>query len=84
MINEIKKIILDTIGNPLSINTEDIADDFDLRDLGLNSLNIVRIIIAIEKYFDIEISDENIYFKNWSTLKKIVDIVEKEKNDIKR
>jgi acyl carrier protein len=52
----IKKIILDRLGVDESKITEDSSF---VDDLGLDSLDIVELIMAFEEEFDIEISDKD-------------------------
>lgn len=60
---------------------DNVKDEDNLIDFGLHSLNIVSLIIEIEEIFDIEISDNLIDLRNWTTIKKIERLVEGVLND---
>lgn len=57
MINKLKEILISTIGNKnIEINENTVI----LRDLGLNSLETIELICAVEEEFDIEIANKKI------------------------
>ncbi len=49
-----------------------------LSDLGLNSLLFVKFVVRLEVEFDIDFDDENMDFKNFTTLNDIVNYVEQQ------
>ncbi len=52
--------IIDILKEYVNIDADKINDDTDLKgDLGLNSLQMVNMAVAIEDEFDIEISDRD-------------------------
>ncbi len=55
----------------------DIGLTENLQELGINSLNFMKIVISLEKEFGIEIEDENLIFEIFQTLQSIIDYVEK-------
>ena len=44
----------------LNVNSEDIKREAKFSDFGLNSLDMIELIIDFEKYFNIEIPDNDI------------------------
>ena len=57
MIDKLKEILISTIGNKnIEINENTVI----LRDLGLNSLETIELICAVEEEFDIEIANKKI------------------------
>lgn len=54
--NELRTIIRDVAH--LDAQIDRIADDDDLYEAGLSSLNTIQLMLAIEKHFNIEIPDE--------------------------
>ncbi len=57
MINKLKDILISYTGNKdIQINESTVI----LRDLGLNSLEMIELICAVEEEFDIEIADKKI------------------------
>jgi acyl carrier protein len=70
--NKVKNIIV----NELGINPQKISLDTQLnKDLELDSLDAVEIIMSIESQFEIEISEED--FKQFYTIKDVVNCIEK-------
>jgi acyl carrier protein len=67
--------------NILAANHDNINDNDDLFQLGLNSINIIEMIVKIEEAFDIEFSDEDLSLEGLQTIKKLENYV---KNKIGR
>lgn len=66
-VNRIKQIIADEIGKKV----EDIAEGKDLvKDLGVDSLDAVEIIMAMEEEFGVTITDEE-----GSSIKTVDDVI---------
>ncbi|EPR10813.1 acyl carrier protein [Ruminiclostridium papyrosolvens] len=72
---KIKKIILDNIATANLNNETDI--DSSLIDVGINSLEFVKIIVAIESEFDFEFGDEVLDYRKFPTLRSLFDYVER-------
>jgi len=70
-IEKIIEIINIVIENDIDI---DHVDD-DLTHLGLDSISFIRIIVALEEDFEIEIPDEYLQLSEMNTVKKIEDIL---------
>ena len=72
MLEKVKKILL----NHTQVPADEIEMDTELvKDLGLNSLDVVSLIIAFEDKFGIEISDRVI--RDFVTVRDLVDYLEK-------
>ena len=71
---DIKKI-LKTILVDVEMNT--ITDNDNLFGLGLDSLNIINLIIAIENKYNIKFADEDLKLKNWESINNIKEMIEK-------
>lgn len=72
MIEKVKKILL----NYTEASVDEMKPEMDLvKDLGLNSLDVVNLIVTFEDEFGIEISDRTI--KNLKTVGDIVECLEK-------
>lgn len=75
-----KKDILDKVLKILNANiekteiTSEQMED-DLTALGMDSITFIRIIVAVEEEFDIEIPDEKILIIEMNTVSKIVNII---------
>lgn len=65
--DRIKDIIVKSVDT--SVNKDDIAvGENGLNSLGLNSLNIIKMLVEIEKEFDIEIDFDEINPEIWYSL----------------
>lgn len=67
IINDIKKIILDVSGEN-NINEND-----NFFEKGIDSLTFIKCIIHIEDYFELEFLDSELSFDELSTISKIAD-----------
>lgn len=79
---ELKELILQTL-NIKNINPEDIQDSIPLfsRDniLGLDSIDAIELILAIQKHFKVRIADQNLARQVLESIDTIVDFIIKEK-----
>ena len=57
----------------IKIDAEQI--DKDLSVIGMDSLVFMRVIVALEEEFDIEIPDEKLLMPEMNTVSKILDVV---------
>jgi len=71
MINKLKDILISYTGNKDIQITENTVI---LRDLGLNSLEMIELICAVEEEFDIEIADKKI--RSIVTIGDLIKIIE--------
>ncbi|MBT2282939.1 hypothetical protein J7E78_05225 [Paenibacillus polymyxa] len=55
---------------------DEISDEQELTQLGLDSMKSVALIVELEESFDIMFDDEELMFENFSTLNKISERVE--------
>jgi len=55
------------------ITAEQIEED--LSQLGMDSITFIRIVVALEEYFDIEIPDEYLLIAEMNTIEKMLKIV---------
>ncbi len=82
MYNEIVALLNEELEEDLLKDITNIDQDDELIEYGLDSLNLVKVILAIEERYNIEFSEEELEFENFSTLKKIINIIEKKRGDI--
>lgn len=74
--NQIEKKIADIIRGALpKINMDNITGDTEFEELGIESIDFIAIVIALEENFDIEITDELLIMQNMNTVKKIENIL---------
>ena len=68
-------ITKDFISDRARVPASELSLDDDLStDLGLDSLDLIEIIMAMEDYFEIEIPDED--SEKWSTVQDILDYMD--------
>ncbi|WP_224360664.1 phosphopantetheine-binding protein [Hyalangium versicolor] len=72
--DQLRQILLETL--KLDISPRDLTDDANLYELGLESLNVIALLSAIEKVFDIAIDVEDLsadLFSRWGNLVSFVE-----------
>lgn len=79
--DKIREVIDEKLGDELYKNFQEITDEENLFSIGLDSLNIVRLIIGIENEFDIIFEDEEIASSNWKNINLIEKMI---RNKIQR
>lgn len=76
MLDRIREIICRFV----DIEPESLTEDTNIRsDLGLNSLELINVAVAIEKEFDVEIPDREV--ANIETLGDAIAVIEKYLDD---
>ena len=70
MINEAD--VVEALKDLDCVDTSILQMDVDFSDQGMDSLDVIQIIFAIQEAFDVEISDEEIGDKKWNSVQKIV------------
>lgn len=72
---KLKEVFLMAVGAS-QINTEEITEDSKLStDIGLNSVGILYVVIAIEEFFGIRF--DNVGASDFITVRDVVDYIEK-------
>lgn len=72
MIKKLKEILNDTVDIDSNINIDE--NTVILRDLGVNSLDMIELVCAVEDEFDIEIADKKI--KSLITIGDLISYIE--------
>lgn len=72
---EIELVIRKCLKMLLHININDINNEQYLEDIGLDSLNMVRLIVMLEEKFDIVFDIENLVSSNFESINKIINII---------
>jgi acyl carrier protein len=57
------------------IDTTNVNSKTNLLELGMDSMNFIRLVVQLEDEFDIEIPDEEIFLDNFSDIEKICQLV---------
>jgi acyl carrier protein len=75
--NRVKKIVADN----LSVEESEITEKTSfVEDLGADSLDLVDLVMALEKELEISIDDEKL--SELSTVSDVIDLIEKEKEKV--
>ncbi len=74
MIEEIKEILKSILDN---IDINQIKEEDNLYSIGLDSLNVINLIVSIESKYNIKFDDEDIELKNWKNISTIKNIINK-------
>ncbi len=79
LLNDLKTILSEHVDSEGAKALESLSEQTDLRnDLGIDSLDVVNIVIDIESHFNIEIENDSI--KKMSTIKNCIDLIEEKVN----
>lgn len=78
-IKRIKKVLEEKLGEDLYANIDEINEEEDLVNIGVDSLNIIKLIIGIEEEFNIHFQDTDIQGKSWKNLKTISNLIKERK-----
>jgi acyl carrier protein len=60
----------------LSKSTEEIGDNEDLSNYGLNSISIIRLIISIEENFGFEVDEEDLTIERFNTIANMCEYIQ--------
>ncbi|MBU8772046.1 acyl carrier protein [Cytobacillus oceanisediminis] len=59
------------------IGNKELSHDSELLGLGIDSITFIRLVIDLEERFEFEVDDEDIILENFSTLEKVLELVNK-------
>ncbi len=76
MEDKIKEIVV-TVLELSEDDAEQITEDTDLLEYGLDSMTCVEVVVNLEEEFGITVDEEDLLVENMSTIGKIKDLVEK-------
>ncbi|GAA4726688.1 phosphopantetheine-binding protein [Brevibacillus fulvus] len=71
-----EKAIMECLVNFLPPGAE-VSRTTDLLQLGIDSINFVRLIVMLEERLEIEIEDNEVLLENFSNVEKIHQVIEK-------
>lgn len=71
--NQLEQEIINTIAEEASVDQGDINLDSNLYDLGIDSLSSLEIVVALEKKYDIRISEDRL--KEINSIREIISVV---------
>ncbi|TVX91626.1 acyl carrier protein [Paenibacillus agilis] len=67
------EILKDNVDDPQML--ESIDPDDDLSSLGINSMTFIKLVIATEMEFGVAWNDEDLDFRNFSTINQIMNYI---------
>lgn len=76
---KIRKIINENLGEDLYKDIDEISKSENIFNIGLDSLNIVKLIMAVEEEYEITFEDEEIASINWKNIESIINLVKNKK-----
>nr|WP_236871238.1 acyl carrier protein [Brevibacillus laterosporus] len=71
-------MILEILQEMLGIK-EPIAEHDDLTTMGLDSMTTIRLVVALERAFDLEFSEDDLLLANFRTVEKISGLINERK-----
>jgi acyl carrier protein len=77
-----RECIVDLLSKILDCGRDAIGkfnNNADLQDLGLNSVNVIKLIILIEQEFKFEFDEKDLYFENLNSIGKVESLILKYK-----
>ncbi len=72
-----RSIVSDILPN---VEQEEIADNIDIFNLGLDSINVMSLISNLQEAFDFTLETHELNFENFQTVSTIVEMVQRKKN----
>ena len=75
----IKNVLENKLGDELLVSVDKIEKNDNLFNLGLDSLNVIKLIIGIEEELNIKFQDKDIDSKNWKSIENINKLIEERK-----
>ena len=74
---EIRHIIETTVNDELFISIQELDNNDDLFLVGVDSLNVISIILRLEEFYEIEFEDNELSMENLKTIESIALMIEK-------
>ena len=71
------KEILSQVGEINKNEIETLTGDSDLRNIGIDSLTSIELVVKLEESFDISIGDDDLSVDNVSTINAIIELIKK-------
>lgn len=81
---ELEKTIRNKLAEVLKIeNPEEISLEKDLKEYGMDSLNAIELVVALEMEFGIEFAEDDLLVDNLCTVQKLILVVRKYQESFK-
>jgi acyl carrier protein len=69
--------VFEVITETLKEQTLNLIEETSLVELGINSINYISIIVALENRFDMEFEDDMLGIKSFENIKQIIEYIKK-------
>ena len=81
--DELKQRVIDLLKDNVDEPSllEQCGPDDDLSSIGINSLTFIKLVIATEMEFGVSWSDEDLDFRNFSTINQIMNYISLNQNE---
>jgi acyl carrier protein len=76
---KVKDVLKESIEFENKTDIDCLGPEDDLLVLGMNSITFLKVVVALEDTFDIEMDEDELNIENFRTIKSIVAHIEKEK-----
>lgn len=80
MKKEIREIVSNIMKDMLLVSIDEIEDDSSLYSVGIDSINVIEIVIELEEKLNIQFREDDLDMENFQTINSINDICSKLKN----
>lgn len=77
-IDDIKKILIGEVAAISASNSDDVAADVPLHDLGIDSLGFVELLVAIEKRFNLKLIESGLRREDFETIESLAQCIIRE------
>jgi len=72
--SEVRDIIMENA--ELTVPIDQVGNEDDLMSLGMDSINSIKVIVAIEQEYGFEFNDDDLNFENFRNIRKLVLYIE--------
>lgn len=77
ILEKVVQIFEKELEEQLNCTISNIKEEDNLVDYGMDSLNIIKVILAIEEEYNIEFEEEELNFENFTSFLSIKNLIEK-------
>ena len=77
-VEEIENILINEVAVISASNSDDVAADVPLYDLGIDSLGFVELLVAIEKRFNLKLIESGLTQEDFETIKSLAKCIIRE------
>ena len=78
-LEKIKNVLENKLGDELLVSVDKIEKNDNLFNLGLDSLNVIKLIIGVEEELNVKFYVKDIDSENWKSVENINKLIEERK-----